>query len=70
MTDPEEYVCEKCFNDPKLIQWIREEGAVSNCGWCGATGIEHQTAPIEPEEDLYEESPYDHLLNPHAEKTI
>lgn len=39
MTDPEEYVCEKCFNDPKLIQWIREEGAVSNCGWCGVKRV-------------------------------
>ncbi|KAF0122220.1 MAG: Uncharacterized protein FD151_880, partial [bacterium] len=38
MTD-REYVCEKCFNDPKLIQWIREDGVISNCEWCGSRKV-------------------------------
>lgn len=56
--------------DHNFILFNMSKAEVIQVSYVRVTGIEHQTAPIEPEEDLYEESPYDHLLNPHAEKTI
>lgn len=31
--------CEKCFQDQLLVEWIRSEGAVDDCEYCGATGV-------------------------------
>jgi hypothetical protein len=31
--------CECCFDDKKLIQFIKEKGVTSSCAWCGAINV-------------------------------
>src|SRR5437016_306279 len=37
-------VCEGCFSDPKLREFIREHGEAGSCPWCGASGV--ATVPL------------------------
>lgn len=31
--------CEHCFKDERLREWIREEGKLRNCPWCGSQKV-------------------------------
>lgn len=31
--------CERCFQDQRLLEWIRKEGSIANCNWCGAKKV-------------------------------
>ncbi len=31
--------CERCFQDQHLLEWIRKDGAIANCNWCGAKKV-------------------------------
>lgn len=33
------FVCENCFNDNSLVEWIREQNTRGNCSWCGSRNI-------------------------------
>ena len=39
MSTARDYACERCFRDERIVEWFREEGSITNCGWCGATEV-------------------------------
>lgn len=34
-----DYACERCFQDQRLLEWVRKEGSIANCNWCGAKKV-------------------------------
>jgi len=39
VTQERPYIRVRCFNDKRLIEWIKEEGKQGNCSWCAARRI-------------------------------
>src|SRR5438477_3799724 len=36
MSKVRDVACDRCFQDPELVAWIRQQGKVGSCPWCGA----------------------------------
>ena len=53
MSKVRDVACDRCFQDPELVAWIRQQGKVGSCPWCGArrayTVPLHELGPLSRE---------------------
>ncbi len=47
MSEQEKFVCYRCFEDPELVEFIKENAESDECSYCPSVGREPIAAPID-----------------------